>query len=359
MATLEIRNLNKSFTSTPVVSDLSLDIASGEFVSLLGPSGCGKSTSLAMIAGFEQPDSGTISVDGVVINDLAPRFRSIGVVLQDYAVFPRMSVAQNIAFGLAARGVGRAERDQRVTSIADRLRIGELLHHRGAALDLSDMQRVAIARTLVTEPAILLLDEPLSNLDASVRVALRGELKSLQREFGQTVLFVTHDQAEAMTMSDSIAIMDGGRIVQSGTPRALYDRPNGLFVANFLGDPPINILPAVLRRDGEATLLEIAPFAPVAWQGGGRTGNIFVGIRPHGLTVARHPSEGSVEALVDDIEHLGATGVLHLRLHDIRMRALVARTRVQCEAFAAGDRVDVSLDTAGAVLIDAATGAAQ
>ncbi|MEO1105979.1 MAG: ABC transporter ATP-binding protein, partial [Pseudomonadota bacterium] len=249
-ARLALDGVAKSFGETLAVRDMSLSLAPGEFVSLLGPSGCGKSTTLAMVAGFETPTRGTILIDGKDVSRRPPGKRAIGLVFQDYAVFSRLSVRGNLLFGLEAQGVGRAERKRRFEAIVERLDLGHLLNRRGANLNMSEMQRVALARVLVTEPLLLLLDEPMSNLDAAIRERLRTELKALQQDLGQTVLYVTHDQVEAMAMSDRIAVMNDGVIEQIGTPEDIYHRPATRFVAEFIGDPPINPLPSVVSAQG-------------------------------------------------------------------------------------------------------------
>jgi multiple sugar transport system ATP-binding protein len=310
---LELRHLQKSFDDVRAVRDLSLALEPGEFVSLLGPSGCGKSTTLAMIAGFENPGAGEILVDGVVVNRLPPQRRRIGLVFQDYAVFSRMTVRGNLAFGLAARGVGRAQRRERVAAMADKLGLTDVLDRGGDRLNLSEMQRVALGRVLLTEPELVLLDEPMSNLDAALRATLRGELKQIQRELGQTVLYVTHDQLEAMSMSDRIAIMKDGEILQLATPDEIYDRPCNRFVAEFIGDPPINIVACDVVEEGGAIVGSTALHAGLAL---GRrdvaAGRHLLGFRPHDVDVALRPRPGSAAATVRYVETLGAESVLHV-----------------------------------------------
>lgn len=310
---LELEGLSKRFGDVEAVRRLDLSIGAGEFLSLLGPSGCGKSTTLALIAGFEQPSSGSVKVDGQNVTDVAPGRRRIGLVFQDYAVFSRLSVADNVSFGLEAQGVPRLDRARRIADIALKLELEPLMSRRGGSLNMSEMQRVALARALVTEPKLLLLDEPMSNLDAALRASLRGELKLIQKQLGQSVLYVTHDQVEAMSMSDRIAVMREGRLEQLGTPDAIYNRPATRFVAEFIGDPPINMLPCTVRRSGSRAAVNSALGE------GLDLGNIDVpegvhtlGIRPHDLSVAREPRQGRARTTIRFLENLGAEHVLHL-----------------------------------------------
>ncbi len=311
-AKLELLDLGKRFDEVQAVDGLSLALGKGEFVSLLGPSGCGKSTTLAMIAGFLIPDEGEIRVDGELINRVSPRRRRIGLVFQDYAVFTRLKVRDNLAFGLEARGVPRADRKRAVERIAGQLGLTEILERRGGALNMSEMQRVALARVLVTEPQLLLLDEPMSNLDAALRASLRGELKQIQRALAQTVLYVTHDQVEAMSMSDRIAVMRSGELQQLGTPEEIYHRPVNRFVAEFIGDPPINVIPCeVARASAEARAStachEALPLGALDVQPGAH----WLAVRPHVFKAARAPGAGRAPAIVRFIENFGAEHVLH------------------------------------------------
>ena len=254
---ITFRNLTKRFGTTIAVDDLSLEINDGEFVALLGPSGCGKTTTLLMVAGILRPSSGEILFDGRVVNDLEPRERNVGMVFQSYALYPHMTVFQNLAYPLRLKRMPRHEIEQRVKRIAELLHISNLLDRKPAQLSGGQQQRVALGRALVKEPQVLLFDEPLSNLDASLRVTMRAELKRLQRQLGITSIYVTHDQVEAMTMADRIAVMKGGRLEAFEPPDELYNRPNSLFVATFIGNPPMNLFegwlerrPPVLGEDG-------------------------------------------------------------------------------------------------------------
>ncbi|RAU17201.1 ABC transporter ATP-binding protein [Nitrincola tibetensis] len=242
MSQLEIRQLRKEWQETLAVKNISFEIAQGEFVALLGPSGCGKSTTLKMIAGLEHPSSGSISLNGQDITHLPPGKRGLAMVFQSYALFPHLSIAENIVFGLKARGVGALERDQRLKRVTDLVNLGDHLSKRPSQLSGGQCQRVALARAIIAEAPLCLMDEPLSNLDAKLRNEMRAELRALQQRLGMTVLYVTHDQVEAMSMADRILLLNQGEIAQCGTPNALYQTPASTFVARFIGNPPMNLI---------------------------------------------------------------------------------------------------------------------
>ena len=246
MATVEFRNVQKSFGDVEVIEDLNLFINDGEFVALLGPSGCGKSTSLFMLAGIYLPTGGEILFDGYRVNEVEARNRNVGIVFQSYALYPHMSVRDNICFPLRFKKVASAEVDSRVREASELVQIGELLDRRPSQLSGGQQQRVALARALVKDPTLLLLDEPLSNLDASLRLSMRTEIKILQERLGVTTVLVTHDQIEATTMADRIICMREGSIEQIGTADDLYLRPSSLFVASFIGSPPINLIEGIV-----------------------------------------------------------------------------------------------------------------
>lgn len=241
MATVSLERLTKTFDGGSVaVDDVSLEVADGEFLVLVGPSGCGKTTALRMIAGLEEPTSGRVRIGGRDVTDLAPGARDVAMVFQNYALYPHLTVRENIGFGLRVRRTPRAEMEQKVRAAAELLSIGELLGRRPAQLSGGQRQRVALARAIVREPQVFLFDEPLSNLDAQVRAHTRAELVRLHRELGVTMIYVTHDQVEAMTMAERVAVMHRGRVEQLAPPLALYRRPTSLFVASFIGSPSIN-----------------------------------------------------------------------------------------------------------------------
>jgi multiple sugar transport system ATP-binding protein len=349
---LDLQNIGKAFDGRWVVKDFSLTVAEGEFVALLGPSGCGKSTIIATIAGFLLPDSGTICVDGQGVDHLPPQRRNLGLVMQDYAVFSMMTVRRNLEFGLAMRSVPKPERNRTVEEFAARMSLTSLLNRRAGTLNLSEMQRVALARALVVKPSLLLLDEPMSNLDASVRSRLRSELKLIQQEFGQTVLYVTHDQVEAMSMADRIVVMRDGAIEQIGTPRGVYRCPRNLYVARFLGEPPINLLECrVEQSNGRLTLqTKAGDRLPLPYRTSFE-GDAILAIRPHHLGVSRDIEGHKSAAEVTDIENLGAQHVLHL-LYGGQHLAALAPPR-----FASiGSRVNIAFDLDHAHVADPATG---
>lgn len=349
---LELQGVVKRFGGVTAVDGIDLALHEGEFLSLLGPSGCGKSTTLSMIAGFLDPEEGRILVDGKAVNGVPPQKRRIGLVFQDYAVFTRLTVAENLAFGLRSQRMGGAERRRTVEAMAERLALTPLLRRRGDGLNMSEMQRVALARVLVMRPALLLLDEPMSNLDASLRASLRGELKTIQKEMGQTVLYVTHDQVEAMTMSDRIAVMRDGRLLQVGSPLEIYRRPQDRFVAEFIGDPPINLLPCRVERERGALVASTACHAGLALGAGEETpGNYLLAVRPHVFAASREPRPGASRNLVRFVENFGSEHVLHLDYGDELVRVVVPPDFAR-----EGESVHLTLDPAMAHLIEPGSG---
>jgi putative spermidine/putrescine transport system ATP-binding protein len=281
MAFVEIRALNVSYGATQVVHDVSLDIARGEFLALLGPSGCGKTTILRAISGLLEPSSGAIRVAGADVVGLPVHRRNLGYVFQNYALFPHMSVAGNVGFGLKMRRLGRGDSDRRVGEVLELVRMAALSGRKPKQLSGGQQQRVALARALVIEPQLLLLDECLSNLDAKLREELRGEIRDIQKRTGVTTLFVTHDQTEAMTMCDRIAILDQGRIVQVGAPREVYEHPNSPFVARFIGR--INELAGLADGAGGLSLGDTRLALPDPER---RAGPVTIMIRPHRISVS-------------------------------------------------------------------------
>ncbi|MDQ0395927.1 ABC transporter ATP-binding protein [Labrys monachus] len=325
--------VSKSFGTMKVVDGLDFHVGRGEFVSLLGPSGSGKTTLLMMLAGFETPTSGAIHVDGVRVERLPPYKRNMGVVFQSYALFPHMTIAENIAFPLKMRGMGRAERESRVTRALDLVRLGELKARRPAQLSGGQQQRIALARSLVYEPKVVLMDEPLSALDKQLREHMQLEIRELHRTLGLTVIFVTHDQGEALTMSDRVAVLNRGKIEQLDTPSGLYDHPRTRFVAEFIGET--NLLEGTLRAhaDGLAQV-ELAQGRVVACRTGAPPAaageRVMVSVRPERLRLGSDP--GAANALPvrieDDVYHGD-----HVRLHlDCGGQRLVARTDRRDEA---------------------------
>jgi multiple sugar transport system ATP-binding protein len=288
------------------VEDLTLEAADGEFLIMVGPSGCGKSTALRMVAGLERISRGTIAIGDRVVNDLPPKERDIAMVFQNYALYPHMTVERNLEFGLRQHRTGRDEARRRVAEIAEMLGIEDLLARRPGQLSGGQRQRVAMGRALVRKPAVFLLDEPLSNLDAKLRVEMRAELKRLQARLEVTTIYVTHDQVEAMTLGDRIAVLSGGVLQQVGRPQDVYDDPDNLFVAGFIGSPPMNLFRATVRGG----VLEAADLRlPVAHA---PDGEIAVGMRPEALhPVGSAHSDTCLEVLVDVVEPLGDEVLVH------------------------------------------------
>jgi ABC-type sugar transport system ATPase subunit len=284
MATVSLSGVGKSYGTHPVVHSISLDIADGEFVVLVGPSGCGKSTILRMIAGLEDITRGEIRIGGTVVNELEARERNLAMVFQDYALYPHMTVEANIGFGLKMNGVPPQERAARVREVARLLQIEPYLERKPRALSGGQRQRVAMGRALARKAQLFLFDEPLSNLDAKLRMEVRTQIKLLHRDLGMTSIFVTHDQTEAMTLADRIVCLDAGNIAQVGTPEELYSRPANVFVATFIGSPQINLLPATVTggrlRLADGQLLQ--PPSSLAHVSEGRA--VLVGLRPEDLT---------------------------------------------------------------------------
>ncbi|TMH25513.1 MAG: sn-glycerol-3-phosphate import ATP-binding protein UgpC [Betaproteobacteria bacterium] len=257
MAAVQFREVRKSYRDQEVIHGVTADVADGEFVVIVGPSGCGKSTLLRMVAGLEVVTAGEIRIGNRVVNDLEPKDRDIAMVFQNYALYPHMSVYDNMAYGLRIRGLTSAQIDERVQRAAQILELGEFLRRRPRELSGGQRQRVAMGRAIVREPAVFLFDEPLSNLDAKLRVQMRAELQALHRRLGTTSLYVTHDQVEAMTLAQRMVVMNAGRVEQIGAPLEVYARPASTFVAAFIGSPPMNLIPR--ERDGRRVLLGIRP----------------------------------------------------------------------------------------------------
>ncbi|PLP97336.1 sn-glycerol-3-phosphate import ATP-binding protein UgpC [Cupriavidus pauculus] len=282
MAKLSLRNVQKTYAGgTQVVHGIDMEIADGEFIVIVGPSGCGKSTLLRMVAGLETITGGEVHIGNKVVNDLEPAERDIAMVFQNYALYPHMSVYDNMAYGLKIRGMAKAEIEQRVKHAAGILELAPLLERKPRALSGGQRQRVAMGRAIVREPAVFLFDEPLSNLDAKLRVQMRLELKDLHRRLKTTSLYVTHDQVEAMTLADRMMVLNGGRIEQIGTPLEVYSRPASTFVASFIGSPPMNLVPVARNGAGQGTNGGEAQMRVV--QKEGHTGTATLGHLPMGL----------------------------------------------------------------------------
>ena len=354
MAGISIEKLCKSFGSVTAVRDLDLEIAETEFVSLLGPSGCGKTTTLRMLAGLDFPTSGSIRIGGRLVNDLPPGKRDIAMVFQSYALYPHMTVAENIAYPLRKRGVPRREREAKVMEVARLLRLEALVERKPRHLSGGQQQRVALGRALVREPQVFLLDEPLSNLDAKLRAHMRAELIELHRRIGKTMVYVTHDQLEAMTMSDRIAILHGGLLQQFGTPADVYERPANVFVADFIGTPSMSLFEGTLHRltgrlEARIGSLVIAlPEDHVPPAGTSDALAIRLGVRPEDVFLG----DTGEPAVVKLVEPTGHENIALLTVHGLVMTArLGADVRLR-----AGEPVRVGFRTAKIHIFDRDTG---
>jgi len=317
MANLTLRGVHKSFGEVHVIHGVDLDVRDNEFVVFVGPSGCGKSTLLRMICGLESTTSGDIHIDGRRVNDLPAAQRGLAMVFQSYALYPHMTVRQNMAFGLENIRTPRKEIDARIAEAARMLRLDELLSRRPTQLSGGQRQRVAIGRAIVREPKIFLFDEPLSNLDAELRVSMRAELAQLHRRLKATMIYVTHDQVEAMTMANKIVVLQSGRVEQVGPPLELYNAPANRFVAGFIGSPRMNFLPArVVSAAQETTVLQVEAVGPVSAAPRAKLRNgdsVTLGIRPEHLEVI----PGGTGATVQAVEQLGGLSYVRLSPHDI------------------------------------------
>jgi multiple sugar transport system ATP-binding protein len=344
MARVDYEDVWKQFAGqadgAAAVRGLSLEIPDRELLVLLGPSGCGKTTALRMLAGLEDPDSGDIRIGGKSVVDLEPKDRDVALVFQSYALYPHLSARENIRYPLKVRHLAREEQDRRVERVAEMLGIGHLLPRRPIQLSGGEQQRVALARAIVREPQVFLMDEPLSNLDAKLRVHTRTELKTLQRELGTTMVFVTHDQAEAMSLAHRIAVLSAGELQQIGTPDEVYDRPANLFVAEFIGSPPMNLLEAT--RDGRELVVAGGWRLPAPSLKNGGDGEVTVGLRPEGVEIVSDGQPAEVLA----VEPFGSEVIVDVRIdgQPLKLRAAPdvrpgAGTTVHLRADAAAVRV--------------------
>jgi multiple sugar transport system ATP-binding protein len=365
MAFLEIDGLKKRFGNVEILKGIDLTLDKGGFLVLVGPSGCGKSTLLNTIAGLETITSGAIRVEGQPINDLHPSKRDIAMVFQSYALYPNMTVAQNITFALEMRGVPKAERDKAVEGVAKTLQIGHLLDRKPSQLSGGQRQRVAMGRALVRNPRIFLFDEPLSNLDAKLRVDMRTEIKRLHQTTGATIVYVTHDQIEAMTLATKIAVLKDGELQQVGTPAEIYNRPANLFVADFMGSPAMNLMEASVSTDGGRAMLSLARDGeairlPVPASASGALGEgrkVILGIRPEAITDRDGADRNSraveiVEAHVEVVEPAGSDTFV---VTHIAGKEVTARMRADADV-KAGTRVPFAFNLDKAVLFDPGTG---
>jgi multiple sugar transport system ATP-binding protein len=357
-AEVAFEEVTKSFGQVLAVNKLNLQVAQGEFLVLLGPSGCGKTTSLRMLAGLESITSGTIRIGDTVVNQLPPRSRNLAMVFQSYALYPHLSVFENLAYPLRIRGAPKASIAPRVQEVARLLQIEMLLERKPKQLSGGQRQRVAVGRAIVRHPAVFLMDEPLSNLDAQLRVHTRGELKRLQSELGVTTIYVTHDQAEAMTLADRVAIMREGVLQQVGPPREIYDRPANMFVAGFLGSPGMNFLVGALSADrgklswtSHGSCVDLPPDWAAALTPASSTGNVYLGVRPEDVVILDASEDAALPAEVYVSEALGNETLVRLQLNG---QELVARAAANFEP-EIGTRVWVKPNLSRSHLFDAQT----
>ncbi len=351
MAAVTITGVRKRFGEVEVLHGVDIAIADGSFTVLVGPSGCGKSTLLRMIAGLEQVSEGEIRIGNKRVNDVPPKQRDIAMVFQNYALYPHMTVRDNMAFALTLAKLDRATIDAKVHKAATILGLSELLARYPRQLSGGQRQRVAMGRAIVRDPQVFLFDEPLSNLDAKLRVAMRTEIKELHQALATTSVYVTHDQIEAMTMGDQVVVMKDGRIEQSGPPLELYDRPANLFVAQFIGSPAMNMLPGILRRSGATTTVELADGSQVAAPagcGGADGQKVIFGARPEHLALA----DAGIAVQVAVVEPTGADTFVACR-HSGAELAVVFRER---HAFTPGSTIHLRPDPQRAHLFDAGSG---
>jgi multiple sugar transport system ATP-binding protein len=340
---VEIINVEKSFGGLKVVKGVSVNIADGEFFVMLGPSGCGKTTTLRMVAGLELPTAGEIRIRGRDVTFEEPRHRDIAMAFQDYGLYPHLSVRGNIEFPLKVRGMETGPRMRKVEEVAEKMGIHHLLDRKPGQISGGQRQRVSLARALVRNPKVFLMDEPLSNLDAKLRAVMRTEIKKLVTDLGITTIYVTHDQIEAMSMADRIAVMKDGDMVQIAAPLEMYERPQTRFVAEFIGSPAMNLLPARGRADGRIdcalpVLADLLPEIELTANPAAPAGKAaYIGIRPEHLSLVAEGA-GDFDAVVDLVEPLGQTTNVHLTAGDIHLIAVVDRTSAQ-----AGQRVGVKM----------------
>ena len=355
MASVSIRSATKRFGDVEILHGVDIEIADGSFTVLVGPSGCGKSTLLRMIAGLEQISGGEIRIADKVVNDVLPKQRDIAMVFQNYALYPHMTVRQNMAFSLMLAKLEKSAAEAKVARAAEILGLSALLDRYPRQLSGGQRQRVAMGRAIVRDPQVFLYDEPLSNLDAKLRVAMRTELKELHQRLNTTSIYVTHDQIEAMTMGDKIVVMKDGRIEQTGSPLELYDQPANLFVAGFIGSPAMNFLPGTLRRANGATQVELADGtrlgAPAGTKGSDAQPVIF-GTRPEHLLLVDGARGGTIPTEVVVVEPTGADTFVSCRHHGAEL-SVVFRER---HSFKPGSTIHLQPDPSRAHLFDAASG---
>ena len=349
MSTVTLHNLTKHFKNTNAVQGVSLEISSGEFFSILGPSGCGKTTLLRMIAGFEQPTTGSIFIDGREITNVPPQERGIGMVFQNYALFPHMTVYENVAFGLETKKIAKSEIRKRAEKILDAVNLSNKINTPAPQLSGGEQQRVAVARALVVEPAVLLMDEPLSNLDVALRVKTREEIRALQRKTGITTIYVTHDQSEAMSLSDRIAVMRAGKVEQVGMPAEIYEAPASAFVAEFLGGA--NVLKGkVVLADLKILVGKLAIAVPSTTLASWQDGNATLVVKPEAIVLSSPVQKGEYEGKITHKEYLGFTTNFVVETNGVALR-VTAMSSVLTKQLRPGDTVGASFDWSRCVLL--------
>ena len=356
MPAISLIDISKRYKNVTAVDNLRLEIPHGEFLALLGPSGCGKTTVLRIIAGLTEPTSGEVIMDGKPITHLSPGQRNLAMVFQNYALFPHMSVEHNLSFGMRLRREKPAQINRRVREIAELLRIDHLLHRYPRELSGGEKQRVALGRALIREPKAFLLDEPLSNLDPALRVTMRAELRELHQRFPITTIYVTHDQVEAMTMGDRIAVLNEGKLMQIGEPNELYSKPANVFTATFIGSPSMNIITATAEISERALTLRAQSFQ---WKIKLRESvilrdtprEVIVGIRPEHLDIVSESAENALCCRVVLVEELGREEILHLQRQGLSLRVVTGVKR----AFIAGENISVAPRAGFIHLFDART----
>ncbi|RLE56706.1 MAG: sugar ABC transporter ATP-binding protein [Thermoprotei archaeon] len=361
MVSVRLVDLCKYFGSVKAVDGLNLEIKDGEFVVLLGPSGCGKTTTLFCIAGIYKPTKGRIYFDEIDVTDWPPKDRNIGMVFQSYALYPHMTVFDNIAFPLKLKKLPKQEIARRVREVAKMLQIDHLLDRYPAQLSGGQQQRVALARALVKQPDVFLLDEPLSNLDAKLRILMRAELKRLQKELKITTVYVTHDQAEAMTLADRIAVMNEGKLQQYGPPDEIYNRPANVFVAGFIGAPPMNLLDcSLVERDGRYVLdftsfeIELPRELGEVVRSRASSSEVVFGVRPEDLKISKGPATSAIKGVVYVTEPLGREVIVNVRIGDHIIKVIESASTAS--EIAAGQEVWVVLDFNRVHIFDRKTG---
>lgn len=340
---LEVRNLQKSWGATKVLLGVDFNIHAGGFLTLLGPSGCGKSTALKLISGLEDVTDGQILLDGQDVTSKAAAERNLGMVFQNYALFPHMSVAENIIYGLKVRKVAKATQQASLDRVAELMALSKLLDRKPAQLSGGQQQRVALARVLVSDRPLVLMDEPLSNLDAKLRVEIRSEIRALNKKLGITVLYVTHDQSEALSMSDTVVLMSEGQAAQIGSPQDLYDRPANTFAASFIGTPPMNLLAAadVALPDWVASTIKA------------EKSDVLVGVRPETLRLGSEGADFSAACKVNSVEYEGSVFLVHL---ETQSGAACILAHHGSNAPSPGDDITVGWDNASAHLFSKTSG---